>query len=43
MQKKDDVKGAQAFFKQALNQSTAAGFEEGKIEAEKGIARTSKS
>jgi len=41
-EKKDDVKGAQAFFKQALHQSAAAGFEEGKIEAEKGIARTSK-
>ncbi|KAG9126088.1 hypothetical protein FRC07_004931 [Ceratobasidium sp. 392] len=42
-EKKDDIKGAQAFFKQALNQSVSAGFEEGKVEAEKAIARTSKS
>ncbi|KAG8704247.1 hypothetical protein FRC08_002339, partial [Ceratobasidium sp. 394] len=41
-EKKDDIKGAQAFFKQALDQSVSAGFEEGKTEAEKAIARTTK-
>ncbi|QRV75872.1 TPR-2 domain protein [Ceratobasidium sp. AG-Ba] len=40
-EKKDDIKGAQAFFKQALQQSANAGFEEGRVEAEKALARTS--
>ncbi|CAE6344273.1 unnamed protein product [Rhizoctonia solani] len=41
-EKKDDVAGAKVLFKQALNQSKIAGFEEGKIESQKAIARTSK-
>ncbi|KAF8741170.1 Tpr protein, partial [Rhizoctonia solani] len=42
-EKKDDVAGAKVLFKQALDQSKIAGFEEGEIEAQKAIARTSKS
>ncbi|KAG8741943.1 hypothetical protein FRC10_002254 [Ceratobasidium sp. 414] len=42
-EKKGDMKGAQVFFAQALDQSVGAGFKEGKVEAERAIARTTKS
>ncbi|CAE6405703.1 hypothetical protein ACGC1H_001958 [Rhizoctonia solani] len=41
-EQKDDVVGAKALFKQALDQSKKAGFEEGEVEAQKAIARTSR-
>ncbi|KAJ1311850.1 hypothetical protein OPQ81_010311 [Rhizoctonia solani] len=42
-EQKEDVAGAKLLFKQALDQSKIAGFEEGKLEAQKAIDRTSKS
>ncbi|CUA68036.1 hypothetical protein RSOLAG22IIIB_07713 [Rhizoctonia solani] len=42
-EQKHDVVGAKALFKQALDQSKRAGFEEGEVEAQKAIIRTTKS
>ncbi|CAE6408119.1 unnamed protein product [Rhizoctonia solani] len=42
-EQKNDVAGAKVLFKQALDRSKDAGFEEGEVEAQKAIARTSKS
>ncbi|CCO31205.1 hypothetical protein BN14_05241 [Rhizoctonia solani AG-1 IB] len=42
-EKKDDVAGAKVLFKRALDQSKIAGFEEGEVESQKAIARTSNS
>ncbi|CAE7169575.1 unnamed protein product [Rhizoctonia solani] len=42
-EQKEDVIEARALFQQALNQSKKAGFEEGEVEAQKAINRTSKS
>ncbi|CAE6447394.1 unnamed protein product [Rhizoctonia solani] len=42
-EKKEDVAGAKVLFKRALDQSKIAGFEEGEVESQKAIARTSNS